>query len=118
MSPLRTSPRGLFAAPAAVRSARDTLVGLQALIGEPGVAAAAAQPGLLAEIDQHSAAIRDRLLGDFRPLSQVTLARYAEGVRDAAIEVGWQVPTEPMDDWSRTDWVSVRLLAVCHLATR
>ncbi|MFY1632659.1 DUF6401 family natural product biosynthesis protein [Solwaraspora sp. WMMB335] len=116
MTPFGTSARGLLAAPSAIRSARTALNELQVTIGGPGLAAIAARPGLLAEVDQHRAAVRDRLLGDFRPLSEVTLARYAEGVRDAAIECGWQPPAEPVQDWSGTDWVTARLLAVCQLA--
>jgi hypothetical protein len=60
--------------------------------------------------------VRDSLLGDLRPLSTIHLAGYAEGVRDAAAEHGWQPPQSV--DWSRApDWVTTRLLAVCALAT-
>lgn len=111
------SPRGLLALPAARRSAYASLGELHALLGAAGLPAATATPGLLAEVDQHRAAIRDRLLLDLRPLNAVTLARYADGVLDAAVESGWQPPTAgPDTDWSRVDWVTVRLLAICHLA--
>ena len=96
-----------------VSSARTTLAMLSASIGTGGLAAAAARPGLLAEVDQHAAAVRESLDGDRRPLSAAALAGYAEGVRAAALEHGWQPPTAV--DWSAPDWLLTRLLAVCAL---
>jgi hypothetical protein len=110
------APHGLLALPAARRSAYASLSELHTMLGAAGLPAAAALPGLLAEVDQHCAAIRDRLLLDLRPSNPVTLARYAAGVRDAATESGWRPPTGPQQDWSRADWVTIRLLAVCQLA--
>ncbi|MFY1694513.1 MULTISPECIES: DUF6401 family natural product biosynthesis protein [unclassified Solwaraspora] len=116
-----TTPYGspvpsLRAAPAARRSARSTLQDLHAALGDHGLRAAAGSPGLLAELDQHGAGVRDRLWADLRPLHPVTLARYAQGVRDAAVESGWHPPVGPTTDWSRADWVTLRLVAVCQLA--
>jgi hypothetical protein len=104
------------------------LAALMTSVGVTGLAAAARDPGLLALVDQHAAAVRESLVGpaesvdwvnevrrDGRPLSALALAGYAEGVRDAAIEHGWQPPVGPID-WSGADWVLVRLLAVCALA--
>jgi hypothetical protein len=108
---------GLFsgaAARAALRSAHACLDELTATVGTTGFAAAAADPALLAVIDQHSAGIRDSLSGDTRPLTAVILAAYAEGVRDAAYKHGWTPPAGEID-WSRPDWVLHRLLAVCAL---
>ena len=85
-------------------------------VGESGLAVAAVSPGLRAAVDQHAAAVRDSLLGDLRPLSEVALAGYAQGIREAAQDHGWQAPTGPVD-WTRADWVLTRLLAVCALAT-
>ncbi|WP_405095382.1 DUF6401 family natural product biosynthesis protein [Micromonospora sp. NBC_01412] len=99
----------------AADSANSVLARLTVAIGTAGLAAAAARPGLLAEIDQHAAAVRDSLGGDRRPLSPAALAGYAEGVRDAAREHGWQPPTRSTD-WSEADWPLARLLAVCALA--
>jgi hypothetical protein len=119
------APHGLLALPAARRSAYASLGELHTMLGAAGLPAAAALPGLLAEVDQHCAAIRDRLLLDLRPSNPVTLARYAAGVRDAATESGWRPPggpptgpqqDGPQQDWSRADWVTIRLLAVCQLA--
>lgn len=84
-------------------------------VGSAGLEAVARRPGLLAVVDQHAAAVRDSLFGDLRPLTAVTLAGYAEGVRDAAVERGWRPPPHPVD-WSAADWVLTRLLAVCDLA--
>ncbi|WP_433349295.1 DUF6401 family natural product biosynthesis protein [Micromonospora sp. CA-111912] len=99
----------------AADSANTVLARLTVVIGTAGLTAAAARPGLLAEIDQHAAAVRDSLDGDRRPLSPAALAGYAEGVRDAAREHGWQPPTRSTD-WSEPDWPLARLLAVCALA--
>ena len=83
----------------AASSARATLALLSASVGAEGLAAAAARPGLLALVDQHAAAVRESLDGDRRPLSAAALAGYAEGVRAAALEHGWQPPAAPVD-WS------------------
>ncbi|MEH0973252.1 DUF6401 family natural product biosynthesis protein [Micromonospora sp. CPCC 205546] len=98
----------------AVTSARATLALLSTSVGAEGLAAAAARPGLLALVDQHAAAVRESLDGDRRPLSAAALAGYAEGVRAAALEHGWQPPAAPVD-WSAPDWLLTRLLAVCAL---
>ena len=109
---------GLFSGPAAraaLRSAYACLAELHDTVGVTGFAAADENPGLLAEIDQHAAGIRDSLAADAEPLTAVVLAAYAEGVRDAAFTHGWLPPTEPID-WSANDWVLRRLLGVCALA--
>jgi hypothetical protein len=109
---------GLFsgaAARAAHRSAHASLTELHAAVGVSGLEAADADPGLMATVDQHTAGIRDSLSVDVRPLTAVLLAAYAEGVRDAAFTHGWRAPAG-MIDWSESDWVLRRLLAVCALA--
>ncbi len=109
---------GLFsgaAARAALRSAYASLTELHDTVGVTGLDAADANPGLMAAVDQHTAGIRDSLNADVRPLSAVLLAAYAEGVRDAAFTHGWRPPVD-MIDWSESDWVLRRLLAVCALA--
>ncbi|PMR60696.1 hypothetical protein C1A38_13165 [Verrucosispora sp. ts21] len=107
-------PSNQVPASTAVDATRTTLVGLANAVGLDGLAAANQLPGLLAVVDQHAAAVRDSLHGDQRPLTAAALAGYAEGVRAAADEHGWQPPTDPID-WSEADWVLVRLLAVCAL---
>jgi hypothetical protein len=109
---------GLFsgaAARAATRSAHASLGDLMTSVGLTGLDAADRWPGLMAAVDQHSAGVRDSLSADARPLTAVILAAYAEGVRDAAFKHGWRAPMGPID-WTRTDWVLHRLLAVCALA--
>lgn len=99
----------------ATRSARAVLAELMTTVGSAGLPAAARSPGLLAAVDQHAAAVRDALPVGRRGISAVVLAGYAEGVRDAAVEHGWQPPAAPID-WAAPDWVLTRLLAVCALA--
>ena len=109
---------GLFsgaAARAALRSAHASLDARTASVGVSGVAAAAGSPALLAAVDQHAAGVRDSLSADVRPLTPVSLAAYAEGVRDAAFKHGWTPPPGEID-WTVNDWVLRRLLAVCQLA--
>ncbi|WP_406043494.1 DUF6401 family natural product biosynthesis protein [Micromonospora sp. NBC_00898] len=108
-------PNKRVASRSAAGSARSALIALTASVGTDGLAAAAASAGLLALVDQHAAAVRDSLDGDRRPLTVAALAGYAEGVRAAATEHGWQPATEPTD-WTAPDWLHTRLLAVCALA--
>jgi hypothetical protein len=91
---------------------------LMARLGEAGLAAAAALPGLLAELDQHATAVLDALCRDGRPPAPFALAGYAEGVRDAATARGWSAPDGSLLDWTRADWAVLRLVAVCGLARR
>lgn len=98
----------------ATRSARSALANLMESVGTAGLAASAASPRLLAAVDQHTAAIRDSLRDAGSSVSGPALAGYAEGLREAAIAHGWQLPAGPVD-WSDPDWMSTRLLAVCAL---
>jgi hypothetical protein len=97
-------------------AARATLTGLMTWLGESGLAAASALPGLLAEVDQHVAAVIETLCRDGRPLGPIALAGYAGGVRDAATEQGWRAPIVNAPDWARADWATVRLVAVAAIA--
>ncbi|KUL37301.1 DUF6401 family natural product biosynthesis protein, partial [Actinoplanes awajinensis] len=109
---------GLFsnaAARAALRSAHASLADLTAAVGVSGLAATLSSPGLMSVIDQHAAGVRDSLNADTRPLTPILLAAYAEGVRDAAFQHGWVSPEGDID-WTESDWVLRRLLAVCMLA--
>ncbi|MGC4896314.1 DUF6401 family natural product biosynthesis protein [Micromonospora sp. DT31] len=108
-------PKNRVATPSTAVAARSTLTTLTAAVGSAGLAAARANPGLLAEVDQHAAGVRDSLNGDRRQLTVAALAGYVEGLRDAATEHGWTPPEEPVD-WSAPDWLLTRLLAVCLLA--
>ncbi|MFB9236816.1 DUF6401 family natural product biosynthesis protein [Plantactinospora siamensis] len=98
------------------RTAPPVLAALLSSYGATGLAAAAGRPGLLAAVDQHAAAVRDGIGGIAAgPPPPALLEAYAEGVRAAAVEHGWQPPADPVD-WSEPDWVLVRLVAVCALA--
>ncbi|NUT53121.1 MAG: hypothetical protein HOV94_38430 [Saccharothrix sp.] len=85
----------------------------------PGVLA----PGVLAAVDQHGAAVRD-ILAHGVPAAAVAgtvagvvlLAGYAKGVVDEAKAHGW-TPAAVVD-WANADWLTLRLVAVCHLARR
>ncbi len=103
--------------PVRLAAARAALADLDRRVGIPGLAAVTRLPGLLAEVDQHAAALRD-LLGDAgHPPSPIGLAGYADGLRDMAGDLGWQVPGPEAVDWARAPWLLVRLVAVCQLAT-
>jgi hypothetical protein len=96
--------------------ARAALGDLARSIGTAGLAAARAVPGLLAEIDQHAAAVRDRLTDGVRHPGPVALAGYADGLRATATSLGWRAPAPHEVDWVRAPWPLLRLLAVCQLA--
>jgi hypothetical protein len=87
-----------------------------AQVGDAGLDAASRLPGLLAEIDQHAAAVIEALCGQGHALGPVALAGYAAGVFDAAAEQGWRVPDTERLEWSRADWPTVRLLAVASIS--
>lgn len=95
-----------------------TLAQLQERIGAPGLAAAATVPGLLAEVDQHAAAIRDILSVGITGTAKgsALLAGYARGLLDQARDMGWSFGEPSLIGWTRTDWLTVRLVAVCQLA--
>lgn len=86
--------------------ARQELASLAASVGMETMPAWA--PGLLAEVDQHAAAVRDILILGNGSLGPVELAGYASGVEDVARERGWRPGGH--------DWVSHRLAGVCLLA--
>ncbi|GAA1332319.1 hypothetical protein J7S33_07375 [Saccharothrix algeriensis] len=87
---------------------------LDRLGGEIGIAAAL-PVGVLAAVDQHSAAVRDILAhGAPAAAAEILLAGYARGVLDEARAHGWSPP--PLVDWPRADWTTLRLAAVCSLA--
>jgi len=92
-------------------SARHELRALTERLGLPTVPI----PGLLAAMDQHAAAVRDILTFSGSSTDVVDLAAYAEGVRDAAGESGWQPSAHAPGEWA-DDWVNVRLAAVCMLS--
>jgi len=101
-------------------AARQALDDLMAWLGVDGLVAAFRSPGLLAVVDQHSAAVRDALIGLHGGIDAAGLAGYARSIRAAAARHGRDLPpaTEPVGDldWSRAGWHLLRLLAVCAVA--
>ncbi len=85
-------------------------------LGEHGTAAMRALPGLMAEVDQHIAEVREQLTDRRGGLHPITLAAYADGVADVAARRGWSPLHTSPEGWARAPWPSVRLLAVCLLA--
>jgi len=70
-------------------------------------------PHLRAAIDQHAAAVRDILALTAGRVGPVQLAAYSRGVQDVAADRGWR----PSRYSGAPDWVTLRLLAVCDLAS-
>jgi uncharacterized protein DUF6401 len=94
---------------------------MMARVGVDGIAASLADPGLLAMVDQHSAAVRDALVEAELPLSSQSLAAYAKSIVFAARRAGRPVPAAgraPVRcaDWMVADWHLLRLVAVCTIA--
>lgn len=82
----------------------------------PRLAESASDPGLLAAIDQHAAAVCDTLSLDppYAPIpKQRTVARedltdYVLGFKDVLAEKGWEEP-------AGYDFATLRLTAICWL---
>ena len=94
---------------------------MMARVGVDGIAAALADPGLLALVDQHGAAVRDALEEAERPLSAESLASYVKSIVFSARRMGRFVPSAgeaPVRcaDWIGADWHLLRLVAVCMIA--
>ncbi|OQO93671.1 hypothetical protein B1813_03785 [Saccharomonospora piscinae] len=92
--------------------ARRDLDALAARLASAGLSTAGLGPGLLADVDQHAAAVRDILEADGGRAGLVELAAYAQGALDAAAERGCAPEQGPEPD----SWIVLRLLAVCALA--
>ena len=63
------------------------------------------EPGLVAAVDQHSAALRDAMHG--HPSLREALTDYVLGFTDALREIGWFAH-------EGYDFATLRLTAVCH----
>ncbi|HEV3169119.1 MAG TPA: DUF6401 family natural product biosynthesis protein [Actinocrinis sp.] len=72
----------------------------------PRLSEMAFEPGLVAAVDQHAAAVRDAVGGHHG--LRATLADYVMGFTDALRQIGWDEPTGH-------DFASLRLTAVCWL---
>ena len=94
---------------------------MMARVGVDGLVAAMADPGLLAEVDQHAAAVRDALAAAGREVGAESLASYARSIEFAARRMGRPVPAAGEAHlsgaaWRSADWHVMRLLAVCAIA--
>ncbi|GIE95192.1 DUF6401 family natural product biosynthesis protein [Paractinoplanes rishiriensis] len=101
--------------------ATELLDEMMARVGVDGLAAAFADPGLLALLDQHAAAVRDALEGASLELSAKNLASYVKSVVFSARRMGRDVPAAGQAptrcaDWMAADWHLLRLVAVCMIA--
>ncbi|MET0496230.1 MAG: DUF6401 family natural product biosynthesis protein [Actinoplanes sp.] len=107
-------------APAAC-PARALLDEMMARVGVDGLAAALGDAGLLAQVDQHAAAVRDALEKAGRAVGAEGLAAYAKSIEAAAKRMGRPVP-EPGHAylsgtaWLAAEWHLMRLVAVCMIA--
>lgn len=104
----------------AEREARRALARLTAQIGAAGLAAAAMSPAVSAEVDQHSAAVRDILIlgveGSASTAGIVLLAGYAKGLLDQARVDTASVAAAVGGRWDHAGWLALRLVAVCELS--
>jgi hypothetical protein len=136
-APMSAAPMSAAALPVAVPPAPATLPVMPALpgldpatallddlmarVGVDGLTAAFADPGVLAQVDQHAAAVRDALASADREADADGLAAYAKSIVFAARRMGRDLP-EPGEAhltraaWHRADWHLLRLLAVCMIA--
>ena len=107
------------AAPAA-DPARALLDEMMARVGVDGLAAAFGDAGLLAQVDQHAAAVRDALQHAGRADAE-GLAAYAKSIAAAAVRMSRPLPEPghaPLTGtaWLAAEWHLMRLVAVCLIA--
>ncbi|OJF12045.1 DUF6401 family natural product biosynthesis protein [Couchioplanes caeruleus] len=101
--------------------ARALLDEMMARVGVDGLAAALGDAGLLAQVDQHAAAVRDALHHAGREVDAEGLAAYAKSIAAAAERMGRPVPQPGHayvsgTAWLRAEWHLMRLVAVCMIA--
>jgi hypothetical protein len=113
----------ISAAPIAVPTDPATAVldEMMARVGVDGLTAALADPGVLAVVDQHAAAVRDALADAGRPAGAEDLSAYARSIVAGMRRAGRRMP-EPGEApqvagaWRGADWHLLRLVAVCSVA--
>ena len=111
------SPYGLAMTHSArVLTAHAVLDQLMASVGVDGLVAALRNPGLMAAVDQHAAAVRETLRSAGRDVDVVALAGYARSLTAVLHRSGRTLPAPDAIDWNRADGHVVRLVAVCALA--
>jgi hypothetical protein len=108
-------------AASAVDPDRALLDEMMARVGVDGLAAALADASLLAQVDQHAAAVRDALMEADREVDAEGLAAYAKSIVAAAARMGRPVPLPGEaclsgSAWLSAEWHLMRLVAVCLIA--
>lgn len=114
----------ISAAPAVAFSAcpaRTLLDEMMARVGVDGLVAAHTDAGLLAQVDQHAAAVREALHHAGREIGAEGLAAYAKSIAAAAVRMGRPLPEPghaPLTGtgWLTARWHLMRLVAVCLIA--
>ncbi|WP_433017210.1 DUF6401 family natural product biosynthesis protein [Kribbella sp. CA-294648] len=100
------------------RRVESSVAWLRETIGHSELAAAQRMPAVVAQLDQHAAAVRDILtfgVPSGRGVDQkVLLAGYGRGLVDRAAELGR--PVGRVGHWAHAEWLDLRLAAVCLLA--
>jgi hypothetical protein len=94
---------------------------MMARVGVDGLAAAFAEPGLLATVDQHAAAVREALREAGREIDAAGLAAYARSIAFAAVRMRRPLPAPgeaptTVAGWTKAGWPLLRLVAVCQVA--
>jgi hypothetical protein len=84
--------------------AASPLSWIMKMLGADQLARMAEEPTLLAEVDQHAAAVRDAIV-----LDRETLGDYLLGFLDELVERGWRFT-------GQRDFATFRLTAICWLA--
>ncbi len=110
-----------FAAVTTAVSADVYLDEMMARVGVDGLAAAFAEPGLLAVIDQHAAAVREALLDAGREVDAAGLAAYARSIVAGSVRMRRPIPAAgaaptTVAGWAGAGWPLLRLVAVCLIA--
>ncbi|MET8154306.1 DUF6401 family natural product biosynthesis protein [Actinoplanes sp. NPDC049668] len=100
---------------------RALLDEMMARVGVDGLAAALGDASLLAQVDQHAAAVRDALAQAGREVDAGGLAAYAKSISAAAARMGRPVPQPGQaylsgSAWLAAEWHLMRLVAVCMIA--
>ena len=113
LAPISTAP--------GIDPARALLDEMMARVGVDGLAAALGDTGLLAQVDQHAAAVRDALRNAGREVDAEGLAAYAKSIVAAADRMGRPVPQPGHayvsgSAWLAAEWPLMRLVAVCMIA--
>jgi hypothetical protein len=115
-----------FAAPIAATVAAHLPAGayldeMMARVGVDGLAAAFAEPALLARIDQHAAAVRESLRDAGRCADAAGLAAYARSIAAGSVRAGRPLPEPGFAPMAPAEWLAaefplMRLVAVCLIA--